>query len=362
MIYDIAIVGAGPAGSTCAALCAGAGLRTLLLDRARFPREKVCGDCLNPSCWPLFDRLGVSEAVLALPHARMRSVEFIGRDGRTLALPLPAHDRGEIAVSRALLDEVLLRRAATLGAEVRQGALVSSVTREWRLRTADEVFTARHLVAADGRNSTVARLLGLQPSARRDRIGLQTHAPDRIGFAGKVALQFLPRGYAGIAAIGGGQLNLCLVARGPHLDELKQWAATRFDLPPEQVWRSMTPLTRRPIPPRHGTLLLVGDAARVVEPFTGEGISYALASGALAADCLIGDRLADYAEAHAALYRGRLWVNRLAKAAVLSPRLSSALLAVARLRPSLLGYLTAKVVGGGRTAGGPPVESATPRR
>ena len=344
MTYDVAIVGAGPAGSACAASCAAAGLRTLLLDRARFPREKVCGDCLNPACWPIFDRLGVSDAVLALPHARLQSVEFIGLDGRTIALPLPPAERGEIAVSRALLDDVLLRRAAALGAEVRQGATVTGVAPEWRIETSEDNFTARHLVAADGRNSTVARLLGLQPPATRDRVGLQTHAPDRVGFAGKVALQFLPRGYAGIADIGDSRLNLCLVARSAHLDELKGWAADRFALPPDQGWRSMTPLTRRAIPPVHGSLLLVGDAARVVEPFTGEGISYALTSGTLAAECIITDRLDRYAAAHAALYRGRLWVNRLAKAAVLSPKLSSAMLSVARLRPSLLGYLTAKVV------------------
>ncbi len=345
MTYDVAIVGAGPSGSACAALCAAAGLRTLLLDRARFPREKVCGDCLNPACWPIFDRLGVSDAVLGLSHARLRSVEFIGLDGRTVALPLPEQGRGEIAGSRALHDHHLLQRAAALGAEVRQGAVVTNVTPEWRLETSDSRFTARHLVAADGRNSTVARLLGLQPPATRDRVGLQSHAPDRMGFAGKVALQFLPRGYCGIADIGGGAFNICLAARSAHLDALKGWAAGHFSLSTDHVWRSMTPLTRRAIPPAHGTLLLAGDAARVVEPFTGEGISYALASGALAAECIVSGTVETYASRHAALYRGRLWINRLAKAAVLSPALSHAMLALARLHPPLLRSLTAKVTG-----------------
>jgi flavin-dependent dehydrogenase len=347
MTYDVAIVGAGPGGSTCAALCAAAGLRTLLLDRAVFPRDKVCGDCLNPASWPILDRLGVSRKILALPHSRLASVEFVGLDSRAVSLPLPEEGRGEIAVSRTLLDEVLLRRAATLGAEVRQGIMVTGVAPEWTIETNDGRFSARQLVAADGRNSTVARLLDLQPPAKRGRIGLQTHAPDCGGFGDKVALQFLPHGYAGIAGIGGGVLNLCLVSRGAHLVELKAWAAQRFALPPEQAWRSMAPLARRPITPRHGSLLLVGDAARVVEPFTGEGIYYALASGALAADCLIDGRLDEYPSRHAALYRGRLWINRLAKAAVLSPRLSSAMLALARLHPDWLRFLTAKVAGAG---------------
>jgi flavin-dependent dehydrogenase len=341
MTYDVAIVGAGPAGSACAALCAQAGLRTLLLERAHFPRGKVCGDCLNPACWPIFERLGVSDAVRRLPHAHLETVEFIGLDGRTLAIPLPV---AEIAVSRALLDDLLLRHAAARGADVRQGVVVSRVKPEWQIETSGGAFTARHLVGADGRNSTVARLLNLLPPATRDRVGWQTQAVSGGEFAGKVALQFLPRGYCGIAEIGAGQLNLCLVGRSTHRETLQAWAASRFALPADQAWRSMTPLTRDAIAPRHGTLLLAGDAARVVEPFTGEGISYALASGALAADCLVGKRIADYAGAHAALYRGRLWINRLAKAAVLSPPFAHAMLSIAHLHPPLLRSLTGKVV------------------
>ena len=66
-MFDVAIVGSGPGGATCAAFCARAGLHTLLLERETFPREKVCGDCLNPSCTPVLERLGVSGRIRALP-------------------------------------------------------------------------------------------------------------------------------------------------------------------------------------------------------------------------------------------------------------------------------------------------------
>ena len=104
-------------------------------------------------------------------------------------------------------------------------------------------------------------------------------------------------------------------SRGPRsIAELKAWAAAHFDLSPAQPWRTITPLARAPIAPLHESLLLVGDAARVVEPFTGEGIYYALASGALAADAICSPAISPrYAAAHRALYRGRLWVNELAK-------------------------------------------------
>src|SRR6188472_1263899 len=91
-MFDVAIVGGGPAGSSCAAFCAAAGLRTLLLERETFPREKVCGDCLNPACWAILRRLQLAESVRRLPHSVLERVEFIGIGGRTLAVTLSAGD------------------------------------------------------------------------------------------------------------------------------------------------------------------------------------------------------------------------------------------------------------------------------
>src|SRR5205814_4147466 len=100
-MFDVAIVGGGPAGSSCAAFCAAAGLRTLLLEREVFPREKVCGDCLNPACWPILQRLHLAERVRSLPHGVLDRVEFIGIDGRTVAVALPFGDEAEITVKRS---------------------------------------------------------------------------------------------------------------------------------------------------------------------------------------------------------------------------------------------------------------------
>src|SRR6266536_5415595 len=73
-IFDVAIVGGGPAGSTCAAFCAAAGLRTLVLEREKFPREKVCGDCINPACWPVLEKLELGEQIRNLQHAALNTV------------------------------------------------------------------------------------------------------------------------------------------------------------------------------------------------------------------------------------------------------------------------------------------------
>src|SRR5881398_1641560 len=353
-LFDVAIVGGGPAGSSCAAFCALAGLRALVLEREKFPREKVCGDCLNPSCLPVLEHLGVAQQVRALPHSKLESVEFIGIDGHQVIVDLPTGEHCEISVKRCLFDDVLLKRARDVGAQVREETTVTSLANNgnWKIETATgESFSAQVLVGADGRNSTVARLCNLLPHPTRERVALQAHVPLPQNFGKRIVLQFLPQGYSGQAPVNDAELNLCLVGTPPTISSLRNWAEREFKLAAEQAWRTITPLTRAPVPAAHENLFFIGDAARVVEPFTGEGIYYALRSGELAANAIVRiirgeDRrpaIREFTHAHRAMYRGRLWINQIARAAVLSPRFASQLL---RLRPfsaPILGSLTKKI-------------------
>ncbi len=354
-VFDVAIVGAGPAGSTCAAFCAHAGLGTLLLEREKFPREKVCGDCLNPSCWPVLRRLEVFERVRALPHGNLDNVEFIAIGGRKVHVDLPQGDEGEIAIKRSLFDDLLLSRAKELGVDVRDSTTVSAIEKtaanNWRIDIGIERIEARILVGADGRNSTIARLCNLLPRPARERIALQSHIPLPKDFGNRVVLQFLPEGYSGQAPVNDRELNLCLVGVPASISSLRLWAEKNFGIAPQHPWRTITPLTRAAISPAHENLFLIGDAARVVEPFTGEGIFYALRGGELAANAIAQiihgrDRqptLREFERAHAAMYRGRLWINQLTRTAVLSPRFASIVLQVARFQPSILRLLTRKI-------------------
>jgi flavin-dependent dehydrogenase len=287
----------------------------------------------------------VAERVRAQPHAQLAEVAFVSPRERTLTVPLSPSPLGEIAIPRRLFDAVLLNRARELGAVVEEDTALTELQTGWRVQTTRGSFSARHVVAADGRNSTVARLLGLLPAATKDRIGLQTHLPRPAEMKQRVAMHFLPFGYCGMNDVGNSLFNLCLVARPEHLNDLKAWAANRFPIPPDVGWRTITPLSREPIPVVHDRLLVVGDAARVVEPFTGEGIYYALASGELAARHLLSGDLRGFPAAHAELYRGRLWINELAKAAVLRPWLAEGILEFAQLYPRALQFLTQKVIG-----------------
>jgi geranylgeranyl reductase family protein len=354
-LFDVAIVGGGPAGSTCGAFCAAAGLRTILVEREKFPREKVCGDCLNPACWPVLRRLDLADRVRALPHARLERVEFVTISGRAVTVDLPRGEGAEIAIKRSLLDDLLLTRARELGAEIREESILTAVSKmwggNWKFDIVRETFGARCLVGADGRNSTVARLCNLLPRPERERVALQAHIPLPGDFGNRVVLQLLAEGYSGQAPVNDTELNLCLVGTPPTISALRSWAEQHFGLATDQSWRTITPLTRAPVLAAHGNLFFIGDAARVVEPFTGEGIFYALRSGELAAEAIVRivrgeDRqtaIREFVQAHAAMYRGRLWINELARAAVLSPQLASELLRFAPFSTAMMRLLTRKI-------------------
>jgi flavin-dependent dehydrogenase len=205
-LFDVAIVGGGPAGSSCAAFCAMAGLQSLVFDREKFPREKVCGDCLNPSCWPVLERLEVAERLRDLPHSKLSSVEFISINRRGVTVDLPSDADGEISVKRSLFDDLLLRRARELRVDVHEQTTVTALNRNdyWNIETASgDFFQARILIGADGRNSTVAHLCNLLPRPARERVALQAHIPLPREFGNRIVLQFLREGYSGQASVNG---------------------------------------------------------------------------------------------------------------------------------------------------------------
>jgi geranylgeranyl reductase family protein len=343
--YDAVVVGAGPAGAVCSTTLAKAGRRVLLLDRARFPRDKVCGDCLNPAVWPIIDRLGLRERLLALPHTRVREISYHGIGGINVGFPL-SH-ASEIVVKRRDLDALLVARAVEAGVEFRDGVTVSRITPGWEVGTDAGHFRAPVVIAADGRNSAVARLSGRLPTAARERVAIQCHCPRPAWHGDAVRMMFYPGGYGGTARLGAEEINLCLVATPDSLAQVQSMAAREFALPPNIEWRTISPLARADATDIASEgLFLVGDAARVVEPFTGEGIYYAMRSGELAAEALTagGDAAATYRRAHREMYRGRLWINRLARMAGMHPRVTSLGLKAMRLWPAPLRTLTEYVV------------------
>ncbi len=367
--YDLIVVGGGPAGSTCAALCAQQGGRILILEAARFPRDKVCGDCLNPAVWPILDRLGLSSAVRCLPSTIPSIIRFSVSGHPELEIPIqsdrdPSLSLEERIIRRRDFDALLAARACELGAGFRDNSPVTNLRRYsgiWEITLASgEKYHAPRIIGADGRNSVIARLQHRYPPKPRDaRIGIQAHIPHPSGYDGSLAMRIYRNGYGGLADLGSGMANLCLVANKDSMRELRLEAERYYGISTPVVWRSITPISRGQAkePARDG-IYLCGDAARVVEPFTGEGISFALRSGALLADILCSSggltsppsSLQDkaYRLAHEQLYGLNLWINRLTRFLSEHPRIAHLTAPLLLRHPSLLSFLTKKVLRGNR--------------
>lgn len=278
--YDAVVIGAGPAGSACAIGLAGRGKRVLLLDRERFPRDKVCGGCLNPRSLRGLRDLGVEPAGLPL----RRLVLHAGKRSARLAL------YGGMAVSRRTLDAELVATARARGVEVREGTCaelgrVAGETREVLLDH-DGSVAARAVVLAAG---LACKLPGLEvavaPGARLgagaliEELGAALEPGDLHMVTGR-------GGYVGLVRVESDRLDVAAALDPALVREcggLAPAVASLVDgtslpaLPREAGWRGTPLLTRTPSRLHAERVLLVGDAAGYVEPFTGEGIAWALA-------------------------------------------------------------------------------------
>ena len=371
-VFDVIVIGAGPAGSTCATLCAEAGNRVLLLEASRFPRDKVCGDCLNPAAWPVLERLSVAERVRSLPSTSPEKIRFSVAGAGLTEITIPEckskSTTSELVVRRRDLDELLVSRAVEAGVVFQDGSPVTGLRQSvglsgragaghWEVTTSTgDYHLGKRIVAADGRNSVTARHLGMHTSRRRKgRIGLQIHIPYPTGYDRALEMRIYRHGYGGLADLGNGLANLCLVANDGEMKELRKEAEIHYGLTSACAWRSITPISRASAchVAREG-VFLCGDAARVVEPFTGEGISFALRSGALLANILNSGKsdstmfLASqeklYRQAHRDLYRSGLFVNRLTCLLSEHPKIAHALSPFLLKHPKLLSFLTSKVI------------------
>ena len=353
--FDVAIVGAGPAGSSAAIMLARKGYSVALLDRRFFPREKLCGDYVSPLNWPLFERLGVAREILSLDHQKVTAFRISSFSGAQAALDFPRADGPPpfgLGISRFYLDNLLAERAQREGASVKQGLGLGSLSRdhgEWSVTfggsSAEARLQARVLIGADGRNSRVAHRLGLARTAhgRGGAVAFQLYLRALGGLGGEVQIHLFPGGYAGLVGLGSGMTNLCLavdskvkrdlpieailedrLCRNPHLRKLLREAEIVGNA------RSAYPVYFSPRRSYGDGFLLAGDAACVTEPVTGEGIYFALKSGLLAARAadlalasgdLSAQRLSVYHEACRRDFSFRRGINRLLRALVYRPAL-----------------------------------------
>lgn len=321
--YDAIVVGGGPAGSAVAILLAEHGHAVLLLDKAAFPRPKICGEYLSPETSRILDRLGVLKEVDAAGAVPLRGMRITAPDGTLLEGRYPTEGpyRGyrdhALAIPRLHLDRILLDRVKALPVDVHERHRVEDLLLEGDrvvgVRAAGPdgaAFEVRSplVVGADGRQSVVARRLGLVGAHALRRLALIAYVEGLGDFDGLGEIYVDPPDYAILNPVAAGVVSLSLVvplahaapfsgklevffhARLKQLDHLRPRISGLRSLSPVAA---LGPLAYRVAPPRHGGVFLVGDAAGFYDPFTGEGIYTALRSSELAAEVV-----------HAALKRG----------------------------------------------------------
>jgi geranylgeranyl reductase family protein len=316
---DVIIVGAGPAGSTTAYYLAQAGIDVLLLEKSRFPREKVCGDGLTPRGVRALIAMGVSVSEQD-GWVRNKGLRVIGA-GRRLEMAWPelsSYPGYGLVRPRTDFDEILARRAEQAGAKLVEGLTVTGPVLDERTGritgvtarpegAGDErAYSARVIVAADGNSSRLSVAMGLRK--RDDRpLGVAVRTYYRTPRSDDDYLEswldlwdgdrLLP-GYGWIFGMGDGTSNVGLgllntsTAFG-HTDYhalLRQWlkgmpAEWGFteDHRTQPIRGAALPMGFNRTPPYFNGLLLAGDAGGMVNPFNGEGIAYAMESGEILA-------------------------------------------------------------------------------
>ncbi len=362
-MLDALVVGAGPAGAVAAALLARSGARVRLVDRAVFPRDKLCGDTVNPGTLATLDRLRLAAAIetRGLPIDGMR---VSGTNGFLVEGRYPAGRAGR-ALLRRDFDWMLLQDAIDAGAQFEPGVAVTGALvdggRVAGARIGSCELRARVTIAADGRRSTLAFGLGLASHPQRPRrwaVGAYIDAgvDEASGRFGEMHLR--GEHYIGVAAVPGGLTNVCLVT---------PWRIG--DAPFGDAWTFMSGVlsrdvllrdrfagaspVRRPVvlgplavdarPSRIEGLLLAGDAAGFIDPMTGDGLHFAVRGAELTARAALDALTHGWNGVHGRLSRARRkafsskWrFNRGVRALAGSPAAVAAATAGARIAPQLV--------------------------
>lgn len=288
-LYDVAVIGGGPGGCAAAITAAKYGARVLLLDKASFPRNKVCGEFVSAESLVLLGSLLPADTDLLARSPRIRRARaFV--DNRVLPMPV---DPPAASIARLEFDAALWRSARQFGVDAREREAVTAVEGDgpFVARTAAEEFRCRSVIDASGRWSNLNRKQNGNGAVKW--LGIKAHfreenAPDSVD------LYFFKGGYCGVQPVGqDSRVNVCAMIRSDVARSLDETFHQHLELSQRsRAWQRLTdvvvtsPLLFHDPVPAQNNILRVGDAAGFVDPFVGDGISLALRGGTLAASCL----------------------------------------------------------------------------
>jgi menaquinone-9 beta-reductase len=322
-MIDVVVCGAGPAGAVAAVVLARAGARVLVIDRARFPRDKLCGDTINPGALGVLRHLNLDSA--ASGGLAVRGMVVTGESG--VRVEGRYGDVTGRALKRAVFDTSLVSAAACAGARIDEGILAREPVIEagqvrgvWVAgRDRESIrISAPLTIAADGCHSRLARAAGLAHNASQPRrwvVGAYYRDVEGMTDCGEMHVR--SNRYIGVAPLPDGEINVCVVTAdrnalrdpGALLDGAvtsDRQLSDRFG----GARRVSEPVCFGPLAVDSSScglpgLLLAGDAAGFIDPMTGDGLRFAIKGGELAAQAALSALEHGPADAHLRLLAAR---------------------------------------------------------
>lgn len=340
----IVIVGAGPAGASLAIRLARDDFDATLIEREKFPRQKLCGEFISPECLEHFRQLGVLDEMFSAGGERIGETVFYAPNGRSVSFPSKWLDSGQsaLSLSRAEMDFRLLQRAKACGVEVLEeskvvgllfeGNVVSGVKARDKARKLTEI-PADLVIDATGRARALSKSAEKTFSAKNKHsktrteklIGFKTHLENVKMEKNRCEIYFFRGGYGGLSYIENGLANLCFLIKAEAAKEFigntnkivekiifqnRRAFETLKDAQPVYDWMAVSvdgfgEKDLNPLP----NLFTVGDAAAFIDPFTGSGMLMALESAELLAEAIRENCAAPEAisENYKILHRRKFW-------------------------------------------------------
>ena len=289
--FDLAIVGGGPAGSSAAITAARAGARVALFEARDFPRHKVCGEFVSAESLDLLAQLlgdtpGAVSGFASAPVIKRMRLLFGGR-----VIEVEISPAG-LSIPRYILDALLWDAAQRAGVEVHSNCEITACNGEgpFILQNSSVSFVSKAVIIAAGRWSAFTADRSLPAGPRW--IGVKAHFREpNPSFS--TDLYFFEGGYCGVQPVATGIVNACAMVRSDRATSLAQVFLLHPTLSQRAAcWQAATqplstsPLVYRKPQPVRGNMMFVGDAAAFIDPFVGDGISIALRTGRLAAECM----------------------------------------------------------------------------
>jgi menaquinone-9 beta-reductase len=358
MKYDVIVVGAGLAGCSAAIQLAQQGLQVLLLEQARYPVHRLCGEFLSVEVIASFEKLGVLEAVREAGAHPTRRSYLTAASGASFRSELPGTALG---LSRYQLDRILFERSQAVGATCRDGTTVreiaGSLQEGFTVSTSQGEFQGSMVMGAYGKRSSLDRSLS-RPFAnvRSPWVACKAHY-EGVDLSGTIELHAFPGGYCGFSQIESGQVNACWIA---HERVLTSAANAEERICPPTLFQNPILAERLRSMHRISTsqslsqisfaikdkfdrdLFMIGDAGGMITPLCGDGMAMALRSAELAVPFVVRfleSGLTDFKRQYEAAwnqeFKARLQLGRLIHNGFIRPHLANVGIKACNLIPAL---------------------------